>query len=164
MATFRCDDIEGLTLSMEEVAEIPENVVYEILDAQGKVVAKAHRESIRRHGLRKTGMLESSIKHIRKMRLGTRYVLVYPTGTHHEYTGVEKTGVYSRSKSNRTYTYGGGSKKASNSDVGFVHEFGAPYRNIKATGWMREANEMSAEATTRAGFEVYDKWLKSKNL
>ena len=149
---------------MAEIAEIPENIVDEMLDAQAKVVVAAHKSSIISKGLHKSGLLASSIKSIKKRNGGKRYVLVYPTGDHHKYSGREKTGVYARSKSGRTYTYGGGTKTATNNDVGFVHEFGSDGRNIKASQWMKEANERSAEETTQAAFRVYDNWLKSKNL
>lgn len=174
MAQFNAVGIEGLELSFKEFAEIPDSVIEEMLDAEAKVVVAAHKRSIESLGLvggsddPNSGNLRDSIKaHKKAGGRGNgfrRYVLVYPTGKHHTYSGVDKTKTYANSKSGRTYTTGGGEKVATNNDVGFVHEFGAPKRNIKASQWMLKANESSADAAATAAFKVYDKWLKSKNL
>lgn len=168
MARFNADGIEGLALSFQEFAEIPDSVIEEMLDAEAEVIAAAHKRSIESLGLVDTGALKDSIKAHKKAGGGgngfKRYVLIYPTGKHHTYTGVEKTKTYANSKSGRTYTTGGGEKVATNSEVGFVHEFGAPRKGIKASQWMQRANESSADKAADAAMKIYDNWLKSKNL
>ena len=49
-----------------------------------------------------------------------------------------------------------------NAEILFVNEFGKQGQSARPA--VHDANEASAEATTRAEFEVYDRWLKSKNL
>ena len=44
--------------------------------------------------------------------------------------------MYARTKHGRTYTYGGGTRKATADEVGFILEYGAPSRNIPAHHWM----------------------------
>lgn len=164
MAKFNATGIEGLCLSFEEFAAIPDSVVDEMLDAEAGIVVKAHKRSIRSLGLVDSGKLESSIKAHKKVGRGQRYILVYPSGAHHKYSGVEKTKVYKVSKHGRTYTTGGGIKTATSGDVGFVHEFGAPKRGIKASQWMLKANEQCADEAVGAAMTVYDEWLKSIDL
>ncbi len=167
MARFNATGIAGLQLSFEEFARMPDTVIDDILKAESKVVVKAHKAMLRSLGLYKTGKLEASIEGIDKVtsaKGGQRYVLVYPVGTHHKYAGREKTKGYKRSKSGSTYTYGGGSKTATANDVGFIHEYGAPKRGIKAKQWMRRANDKCEPEVEAAGMAVYDDWLKSLNL
>ena len=77
-----------------------------------------------------------------KIRKGVPVIYVTPTGTR------------LRGKENP--------KRVRNAEIAFVNEFGR--KDQKARPFIRTANEASAEATTRAGLEVYDRWLKSKNL
>lgn len=168
MAKFNATGIEGLMLSFEEFSEIPDEVVEEMLDAASDVVVDAHKKKIQSVGLVDTGTLRDSIKAHKKAGGAKngwkRYVLVYPTGKHGTYNRQEKTKAYKRSKHGRTYTVGGDVKDVTNSEVGFIHEFGAPQRGISAKQWMRDANEECADDVENAELEVYDKYLKSKNL
>ena len=147
MARFDAKGIEGLELSLQELAEIPDEVVEEMLDAAAEVTVRAHKNEIRALGLVDTGMLAGSIKPVKKAGGRSndfkRHVLVYPAG---------KRGTRKRKKD------------VTNSEVGFVHEFGAPKRGIPARQWMRKANEKCAPEVEAAEFAVYDRWLKSKNL
>lgn len=168
MAQFSVQGIDGLALSFQEIAQIPDSVVEEMLSAGGEVVAAAQKAEIRSLGLVESGRLADSIQSASKVgkRGGEqkRYVLVYPSGTHHKYTRRKKTKVYKRSRHGRTYTVGGDMKTATNAEVGFVHEFGAPHAGIPAKQWMAKANEKSAAAMVAAEVAVYDKWLKSIDL
>ena len=165
MARFGAKGIEGLRISMEEFERIPDDVVEEMLLAGGAVVERAHKDSIRAMGLINTGKLVNSIKHRKKIsRDGKRRVIVYPSGKHGVRHRKQVTKVYKRSKHGRTYTYGGDTKDVTNSEVGFIHEYGASRRNIPARGWMSKANESCAAETTAAMYQVYDTWLKSLNL
>lgn len=168
MAKFNATGIEGLALSMEQFAAIPDDVVEEMLEAAGRVVVQAHRSEISARGLVKSGRLEGSIEAISKAGSARndfkRYVLVYPTGRHHTYQSRVVTKQYARSKHGRTYTKGGGAKVVTNSEVGFVQAYGAPKKGIRATDWMNKANEKAAPAVEAAELTVYDRWLKSLNL
>lgn len=167
MAKFNATGIEGLALSMEQFAAIPDDVVEEMLEAAGRVVVQAHRSEISARGLVKSGRLAGSIEAISKAGSARndfkRYVLVYPTGRHHTYQSRVVTKQYTRSKHGRTYTKGG-AKVVTNSEVGFVQAYGAPQKGIRATDWMNKANAKAAPEVEKAELAVYDRWLKSLNL
>ena len=145
MATFQCNDIDGFVLSMDEFARLPDETIQDMLSAGAEVVRKAHVHAIGRMGQHTAKLIGSPM--IKKPG-GSRgkYALVYLGGTHHTY-----------------HARKGGSAEARNAEVGFVQEFGG-HGNEKHLGWMREANEQSAEETTDAEAKVYDQWLKSINL
>ena len=168
MARFNAQGIEGLALSMQEFAEIPDEVVEEMLSAAAEVTVRAHKRKIRTLNLVKSEKLVDSIKAVHKaggQKNGwKRHVLVYPSGKRGTRKRKTVTKVYKNSKHGRTYTVGGDLKDVTNAEVGFIHEFGAPKRGIPAKQWMRQANEDCAPEVERAEFEVYDRWLKSKNL
>lgn len=143
MAEFSCNGLDGLMLSLQEIAEIPENVQEEMLQAGAEVVAKAQREKVRAYGIYDG----SSPKHVAdsikpgkvKLKKGQRIIYVSPTGSRRR-----------------------GKTVTRNSEILFVNEYGR--RGQKARPAVRDANEASAEATTAAQAEVYDKYLRSKDL
>ena len=149
MASFVEKGIDDLMLSFEEIAELPEQVVLEMLVAQGEVLQEAQKKKIRQLGLVDTEQLAESIKINKKLRgkkFGEQFITVYPKGTR------ETTGNT------------GATTKTTNNEVGFINEFGAPNRSIKPTQWMRQANEESAEEGLNASERVYDRFLKSKGF
>ena len=143
MAEFSCNGLDWLMLSMQEIAEIPEEVQDEMLRAGAEVVAKAQREKVRAYGIYDG----SSLKHVAdsikpgkvKLKKGQRIIYVSPTGSRRR-----------------------GKTVTRNSEILFVNEYGR--RGQKARPAVRDANEASAEATTAAQAEVYDKYLRSKDL
>lgn len=143
MAEFSCNGLDGLMLSLQEIAEIPENVQDEMLHAGAEVVAKAQREKVRAYGIYDG----SSPKHVAdsikpgkvKLKKGQRIIYVSPTGSRRR-----------------------GKTVTRNSEILFVNEYGR--RGQKARPAVRDANDASAEATTAAQAEVYDKYLRSKDL
>ena len=144
MAQFKADGIDGLALTVQEIAEIPEDVKRQMLTAGGEVAAEAQRRKIRALGLVDTGKLAGSITVKQKLYVDSRKnnapaVLVLPSGSR-------------------------GKPVVRNNDVGFIQEFGAPRRNIPGKQWMAQANAECADAVTAAEFSVYDDWLKSKDL
>ena len=160
MAGIRAKGLNELQLSMQEVAALPESVVENMLEAGGEVVVQAHRRQLAAFGLVKTGKLRGSIAALSKKaeQAGhwNRSVIVYPQGSHHSVKGRRQT-----SKSKKR-----GSKAANvpASEVGFIHEYGAPKRRIKGTKWMQKANESAADAVVAAEMQVYDSFLQSKEL
>lgn len=144
MATFSCNDIDGLILSMEEFARLPDNAIEDILVAGAEVVRKAHVEAIGSTFQQRTGQLMKSPAIVIRRDKGP-VAYIYPRGNHHIY-----------------HAKGGGSTVASDQDVGFVHEFGG--HGNPATAWMLNANEKCAEATVDAEEKALDKWLNSLNL
>lgn len=171
MAQFNEVGLNGLLLSLKEIEEIPDDVAYEILEAGGEVLAAAQKKSVIALGLVDSHKLADSIQVMkrrtafpRKHKGNERYTIVHPEGKHHTYRSRVKTKVYKRSKHGRTYTVGGRVVEVTNSEVGFIHEFGAPNKHIPASQWMSRANEACAEETVEAELAVYDRWLKSKDL
>ncbi len=80
MAKFS-SDVGQLMLDMQQIAEIPEDLIDEMLQAGSKVGVEAMRRSLRRMGLVKTGQLMNSIVAVRKTgKDGRIYYLAYPKG------------------------------------------------------------------------------------
>ena len=141
MAEISFTGLDDLTLSMQEIAAIPDDVQDEMLNAQADVVVAAQQAKARAYGVQDTGLVIRSIKKGKvKLRNGVRTIYVYPAGSRVRGKGV----------------------KTRNAEIGFVTEYGTTSQ--KARPFIRDANESSAQATTEAGFKVYDRWLKSKDL
>lgn len=140
MTQLSCSGLEEFTLSMEEVAAIPEEIVERILSAQADVVVAAQKSKAVAYGVMDSGFTEKSIKKGKpKVKNGVKCLYVTPAGTRKR-----------------------GKGRARNAEIAFVNEYGT--RHQAARPFIRDANEESAEATTRAGYEIYDQWLKSKDL
>ena len=139
MAQFNVTGLDELMNDLEAVAELPDSVAVEMLNKQADVIKEAHTSKINELDLVDTGQLRDSIdKTAVRSSGGSRYLEVYPQG-------IRKNGVR-------------------NAEVGYIHEYGAPGRHIPAKNWMQNANEGCADETTQAAAEVYDNYLKSKNL
>lgn len=152
MAEINFSGLDELTLSLEEVAELPDEVIDEMLNAGADVVVEAQRKEALKLGKLggyrnakqtedySTGDTARSIKKGRvKVKNGQRFLYITPVG--------------SRKR---------GKSTTRNAEVAFLNEFGT--RTINARGFLRKANELSAEAYTAAQMAVYDKFLQSKNL
>lgn len=141
MAEFRAVGLDELALSLQEIAEIPEDIHDEMLRAQGNIVAQAQRESAQRYGIQRTGTLIRSIKpgKVKLDKHGSRVLYVTPVG--------------SRVR---------GGKKTTNAEIAFLNEYGT--RRQRARPFMRDANERSAEAATQAAADIYYRWQDSRGL
>lgn len=140
MADLNCSGLDDLMLSMQELAEIPDEVQDEMLNAQADVVVLAQKQQGAVYRVEDTGMTLRSIKKGRiKLYKGQRVIYVTPSGTRKR-----------------------GKKRIRNAEVAFINEYGK--RGQKARPFIREGNERSAAEATQAALQVYDRWLKSKNL
>lgn len=141
MAEFKAVGLDELALSLQEIAEIPEDIQDEMLRAQGNIVAQAQRESAQRYGIQRTGTLIRSIKagKVKLDKRGSRALYVTPVG--------------SRVR---------GGKKTTNAEIAFLNEYGT--RGQRARPFMRDANERSAEAATQAAADIYYRWQDSRGL
>lgn len=138
------DGIDDLMLSMKEIADIPDDVKDEMLRAKAAVVVPEMKARAEAMGIRQNipggGRMIDSIKAGKPKSTKTgRAVFVYPQGT-------------------RTR----GNTKTRNAEVAFVAEYGK--KKVKPRPFMKEAVEASAEQAEKASLEVYDAFLKSKNL
>lgn len=160
MAGIKAKGLDSLQLSMQEVAALPPDVVENMLQAGGDVVVSAHRRQLVAFNLVRTGKLRGSVAAVavktdKDGRWG-RSVIVYPQGEHHTLKG--------RKQTSKTKKRGKKATVVPASEVGFIHEYGAPKRRIKGLKWMQKANESAADAVVAAELQVYDAFLNSKEL
>jgi len=140
MAELTVNGMEGLMLSMQELANIPEDVQDEILNAQADVVIAAQQKKARAYGLHDTGLMIRKIGKTKvKNKADGKVIYVYPQGSR---------------KRGKTVTR--------NAEIAFVGEYGT--RSQRGRPFVRDANEESAEATTQAGAAVLSRWQESKGL
>ena len=139
----RFDGLEELCLAMEEIAQIPDEVVDEILNAQADIAVEAQRAEGRAMGVQDTGLMLSKIRKtkVKRGKDGRPVIYVYPHGSRRR---------------------GKNGKATRNAEIAFVAEYGR--RNMKGRPFIRTANERSAARTTGAALGIYDRWLQSKNL
>ena len=140
MAKIGMYGLNELLDDMDDVMSIPDETIHAMLNAEADVIVPAQKEQLRAAGLVDTGQLASSISRTNKLVTSGigKSIAVYPQG-------VRKDG-------------------RSNAEVGFINEYGAPKRKIKASNWMQKANEKSADKAEEAAFSVYNNYLKSKKL
>lgn len=138
MAAFTSFGLDDLSLSLEQLAELPSEVETEMLQAAGDVLQEGQRQELEALGLVDSQALKRSISVKVIQRDGRRRVIVYPAGSR--------------------------SDGQTNNDVGFVLEFGAPDRGIPAYQWMRSANVKNEERAVEAAAAVYRQWLETLGL
>jgi HK97 gp10 family phage protein len=136
MARFNQFGIEDLIGSFENLANIPDGVLDEMLNAGADVIAEKQKAVGRRMGVHLTGVTLESIK--KHPKIGTtkdgRYIDIYPDGKNAD--------------GNR------------NAEVAFINEFGK--RGQDARPFMETANEESAGETTEAAAKVLHDWQESQ--
>ena len=146
MPEFKSFGLDELMLSLEEIAAIPVEVQDEMLNVQADVTLRAQRESILAHGIydrdnkgrHVADSLKKSKVKIRK-KDQVRVINITPAGSRRR-----------------------GNTVTRNAEILFVNEYGR--KDQKARPAIRDANEKSADRGTMAALEVYDNFLKSKNL
>jgi len=152
MANFTVDGIGYVCASFSAIARIPDDVKSEMLNAEADVIVKAQSAA----APRRTGTLSRSIKKKKPMlNYDGGYIVITPSGTHH----TSKSG--SSRYRNRGTRSGG---VTTNAEVAFIHEYGAPGRNIPGTQWMLKANEANADKAVNAAATIHDKWLTKSGL
>lgn len=133
MAKLDVSGFDELELTLEEMADLPESVLDEMLDAQAAVIVAAQKAKGAAYGIHRTGMTLDSIKAGSPKRTKDgKSISIYPQG-------VNKDG-------NR------------NAEVAFVNEYGK--RGQPARPFIRDANESAAGAAVSAAEQIYDDWLK----
>lgn len=142
-------DFKGMDevgLSFKELANTPDDVKREMVQAGSEVLIRAERRMITALGMVKTGQLRDSIAAKEKKKKDTSDITytVYPKGNRKK-VGKEK-------------------KAATNAEVGFIHEYGLPSKNIAAKQWMAKAVKEATDDVVDAEMAIYDRYLKSLNL
>jgi HK97 gp10 family phage protein len=140
MARLDVNGLDGLELDLEELAQLPDEILEEMLLAEADVVERAQKATALAYGVKDTGTMINSIQRT-KMSFGPSGVSmeIYPAG----------------SRPN-------GKKKKTNAEVAFIQEYGK--KGQAARPFISEANEQAASAAIEKAEQVYDRYLKSKNL
>ena len=138
MANLSTSGLEELIGGFDAIAEIPDEVVLEMLVAEAEVIALAQEAEARAmlSGKYSTGETAQSISYDKKLKKTSdgRAIYVYPKGTRRH----------------------GNKRRAA--EVAFVDEFGK--QGQPARPFIQTANEKAADPAAR----VYDDFLKSKNF
>ena len=147
MSRLEVEGLDGLIDDFEALAALPEEIIADMLNAEADVVEEAQKAEIKLLGLVDTGQLVESIRRTGKVVAvrGEKTLHVYPQGV--------------RLDGKR------------NAEIGFIHEYGAPHnkaanwkKGIRPSKWMKNANEKCGTEAVERAAEVYDTYLKSKNL
>ncbi len=139
MAGIGVIGMDELMESIEDIMDLPDDVQEDMLNAEADVVVKAQKQKLASMGLVDTGELRDSIARSRVVTESlSKCIYIEPMGE-------RENGV-------------------PNIEVGFIHEFGALKRHIKASKWMKSANDECADEAVEAAEKVYDNFLKEKNL
>lgn len=140
MAEISTSGLEELLPDMEAIAEIPDAVILEMLAAEAGVIAPAQAAEARAMGVVDTGKTAGSITFDKKLKATKdgKAIYVYPKG--------------SRSDGSRRRV----------AEVAFVNEFGK--EGQPARPFINTANARKGDEAVKAAAEVYDNFLKSKNL
>ena len=146
MAEFHADGIDGLILSLQELASIPEEVQDAMLNAGADVLVPVQRAKVKRYGIYDMSNVET--RHVadsikkgkpKNKRGGGRVIYVTATG--------------SRTRGNIV---------TRNAEILFVNEFGR--RNQKGRPAIRDSTEEAADAVAAAEQEVWNQHLADLNL
>lgn len=142
MASLSVNGVDELMLSLQEIADIPDEVAAAMLDAEAQVVEEYQIGAAKTMlaGPYSTGQTAMSIRRgkMKKEKNGTRTVYVTPQGVN--------------------------DKGERNATVAFVNEYGVPRRGIHARPFIATANAAAADPAVAAAEQIYDEFLKSKNL
>jgi HK97 gp10 family phage protein len=142
MANLSTSGLEELIGGFDAIAEIPDEVVLEMLVAEAEVIAPAQEAEARAmlSGKYSTGETAQSISYDKKLKKTSdgRAIYVYPKGTRRH----------------------GNKRRAA--EVAFVNEFGK--QGQPARPFIQTANEKAADRAIDAAARVYDGFLKSKNF
>ena len=144
MANLFTTGLDALISDLEELAKIPDEVILDMLTAEAEVVAEEQKTAFSTaysKGYSK-GITARSVTVSKKLKktANGKAIYVYPKGTRKD----------------------GNKRRAA--EVAFVNEYGSAARNIPKRLTIRTANEKAADPALKAAAEVYDKYLKSKNL
>lgn len=142
MPKVEIDGLGELSLALKDLAELPDAVIDEMLNAQADIAAAGQREEAEKMivGPYVTGTTAFSIKKGKiKIKNGQRVIYVSPTGTRKR-----------------------GKKSIRNAEIAFLNEYGT--KTIHARPFIRTANERTAPEQEKAALKIYDDYLKSKGL
>ena len=140
MAEISTSGLEELFEDMAAIAELPDEVILEMLTAEAEVIAEAQAAEARAMGVVDKGITAGSITFDKKLKATKdgKAIYVYPQG--------------SRSDGSRRRV----------AEVAFINEFGK--KGQPARPFIGTANARKGDEAVQAAERVYDEFLKSKNL
>ena len=138
MANLSFSGIDGLMLSMQEAAEIPDDVAEAMLQAEAEIVEQAQIAYGMQMGVYRTGETLASIRpgKMKRGRNGGRLIYVTPQGVN--------------------------DREERNAAVAFINEYGK--RNQAPRPFIATANEAAATPAVEAAANIYDAFVQSKGL
>lgn len=142
MGRLEVNGLDALTDDFAALAQLPDKVVEDILDAAAEVITAAQREEIKQEW-RGPHSLDISAKSVKKGDIKKsadgHSIYIYPQGTR---------------KRGRTSTR--------NAEIAFINEYGK--KGQPARPAIQTANKRKESAAIEAGEKAYNKYLDSKNL
>nr|WP_326216488.1 hypothetical protein [uncultured Oscillibacter sp.]DAZ27269.1 MAG TPA: hypothetical protein [Caudoviricetes sp.] len=142
MAEFDVSGLDALMLSLQQVAELPEDVQDDVLNAEADILVEEIRERGQGYGVMAPGsgrMLKAIKKGKVRIHKNDREIRVYASG--------------SRKRGGTT---------VKNSEIAFLNNYGT--RHQTARPFWTDAVKLSEKTMEAVGQAVYDRWLKSLNL
>lgn len=136
MGKLNINGIDELMLDFADLSDLPDSLVSEMLEAEAEEIIGEQKKSAPYRNGDLSGSIKADVVKIDKQ--GNHYITVRPAGTHHK----NKDG-----------------KAVTNAELGFIYEYGAPQKGIKARQWMRKANEKAAPRAVAAAERVYNEFI-----
>ena len=135
MGSFQVDGLSALSVSLDKMAAMPDDVMGAMLREGADVLAKAQQESADAYGLRDTGMMIESIKPGRARRTPDGGdIAITPEGSRRR-----------------------GKTTTRNAEIAYVNEYGKDGQ--PGTGFISRANFEKEDEAIGASAEVYHDWL-----
>ena len=170
MAQFNFHGLDELMLDLETLANLPEDVHDEMLNAMADVTLAAQKAEAAKLGMYDGYNTHNNYRDQEGQNVKVPNVL--PGQTRSYSTGglaraIRKGQVQLKKDQRQIKIYFAGSRRrgntvTKNSEIAFLNEYGT--KTINARNFIWVANEKSAAEATQAAAEVYDRYLKTKNL
>ncbi len=136
MARFNTSGLDELMADMKRMGEMTGETAEKMLMAGAEEVKKAWKASAEKHGHRDTGDMINSIGYPKKVK------------------------TVSEIKSVDIYPQGKDRKGVRNAEKAFILHYGTS--RIPGSGWVDDADQLSAEPVQKAMTEIWDEHLKGK--
>lgn len=144
MARLSVSGLNDLMLSLEEVAELPDEVARSMLRSEADIVLQAQKRMASQMKVEDTGLtIESMDKGPARKRDGIM-------------------SLYITSKGTRVRTRGKKTQEVRNAEIAFINEYGK--RGQPARPFIATANAAAADSAAAEAAKIYDEFLKSKGL
>ena len=147
MGAISVEGFDRLSLSLEQLAAMPDAVVGEMLVAGAEVIKEAHQKKLEQYvnsykpkseRAKRTGQLAASLK-VEKPNVQRGFVEIRPSG--------------SRTRGNTT---------TRNEEIGYITEYGKA--GEPARPWMREANAEAEDKAVDAAAKPFEQYLDKIGL